>query len=319
MRALTDVTETLQLLGEPARLRLLAVLAQHELSVGELQAITELSQSRVSTHLGRLKEAGLVADRRVGTASYYRLAERIPEFPRRLWRSLSRDLSDAQLAADAARAREVLRAREQGARWPDAIAGEMERHYSPGRTWEATCRAFAGMLRLGDAVDLGSGDGTIAELLAPQARSLVCVDKSPRVVAAARQRLRAHAHVQCVCADLHALPLPDERFDQALMFNVLTCAHDPPRALAEAARVLRPGGQLAIVTLSAHEHMQAAAAYGHVQPGFAPSALRSMLLETGLQVRSCDASMREHRVPRFSVVTAFADKPDKPDARRARR
>jgi ArsR family transcriptional regulator len=308
MQPLHQTSETIQLFAETTRLRLLALLAEHELTVGELVEILGLGQSRVSTHLGKLRDAGLVRDRRVATSSYHRLSETIPELPGRLWRVLARDLSDAVLAADAERAREVLAARVADARWPDVVAGEMERHYSPGRTWEATCRAFAGLLELGDVLDLGSGDGTMAELLAPRARSITCVDVSPHVAQAAQQRLRAAEHVRCLCADMHALPLADGSFDQVLLLNALTCAHDPARALGEAARVLRPRGRLAIVALDSHEQMAAVAAYGHVQPGFAPSALRALLLEAGLAVTHCAVSSRERRSPRFGVVTAFAEK-----------
>jgi len=317
VQALHQTSETIQLFAETTRLRLLALLAEHELTVTELVEILGLGQSRVSTHLGKLRDAGLVRDRKVATSSYYRLSETIPELPSRLWRVLARDLSDAALAADAERAREVLAARTADARWPDLVAGEMERHYSPGRTWEATCRAFAGLLELGDVLDVGSGDGTMAELLASRARSITCVDVSPQVAAAAQRRLKAAEHVRCLCADMHALPLPDASFDQVLLLNALACAHDPAQALAEAARVLRPGGRLAIVTLDAHEQMAAVAAFGHVQPGFAPSALEAMLLEAGLDVTHCAVSSRERRSPRFGVVTAFAQKPTEPLASRA--
>jgi DNA-binding transcriptional ArsR family regulator len=309
VQALEQTSETLQVFGEPTRLRLLALLAEHELTVTELVEVVGLAQSRVSTHLGKLRDAGLVRDRRVGSSSYYRLSETIPELPSRLWRLLARDLDDAALAADAERARELLAARAGDARWPDAVAGEMERHYSPGRTWEATCRAFAGLVRLGDVLDLGSGDGTMAQLLAPRARSITCVDVSPHVVEAAQRRLGAAEHVRCLCADMHALPLPDASFDQVLLLNALACAHDPAQALSEAARVLRPGGELAIVTLDAHEQTAAVAAYGHVQPGFAPSTLSALLLQAGLRVSACAVTSRERRSPRFNVVTAFAEKP----------
>jgi ArsR family transcriptional regulator len=310
------VTETLQLLGEPGGRRPLAGVGPAHQNLGARVGVNHQGQARGSTHLGRLKEAGLVSDRRVATSSYYRLSKRIPALADRVWKALERDLSDELIAADAARARELVRARADAPRWPDAVAGEMEKHYSPGRTWEATCRAFAGMLRLGDVLDVGSGDGTIAQLLAPRSRSLVCVDNSPQVVHAAERRLAEHAHVRCLCADMHALPLRDAQFDQVLMFNTLACAAEPGAALREAARVLRPGGQLVVVTLDAHDHMDTASAFGHVQPGFAPSALRGLLVEAGLHVSACDVSTRERRSPRFSVVAAFAEKPVARAARR---
>ena len=319
MQALDQVSETMQLFAEPARLRLLRLLAEHELSVTELVEILGLAQSRVSTHLGKLRDAGLVRDRRVGTSSYYRLSERIPELASQTWRLLERGLDDAALAADAGRAQQVLAARAPDARWPDLVAGEMERHYSPGRTWEATCRAFAGLLELGDVLDLGSGDGAIAELLAPRARSVTCVDVSPHVAEAASRRLAAHPHVRCVCADMHALPLAADSFDQVLLLNVLSCSPEPARVLGEAARVLRPGGELSIVTLDAHEHLAAVAAYGHVQSGFTPSALKGLLLEAGLRVNTCGVTSRERRSPRLRVVTALADKPEKSSEQRPRR
>ena len=309
--------KSFQVFAETARLRLLALLAEHELTVTELVEILGLAQSRVSTHLGKLREAGLVRDRRVGTSSYYRLSEAIPELPAQLCGS-SPATSTTPRSPPMPRARDALAARAADPRWPELVAGEMERHYSPGRTWEATCRAFAGLLQLGDVLDLGSGDGTMAELLAPRARTITCVDVSPRVAEAARRRLCAAEHVRCVCADMHALPLRDASFDQVLAFNALACAHDPAQALREAARVLRPGGQLAIVTLDAHEQMAAVAGYGHVQPGFAPSALSALLLQAGLRVSHCAVSSRERRSPRFGVVTAFAEKPKQPDAPGAR-
>jgi ubiquinone/menaquinone biosynthesis C-methylase UbiE len=94
-----------------------------------------------------------------------------------------------------------------------------------------------------------------------------------------------------------------------LLFNALASAEDPARALCEASRVLRPSGQLSIVTLDAHGNLESTAAYGHVQPGFAPSALREMLVKAGLRVVSCELSTRERRPPRFGVVSAFAEKP----------
>src|SRR5262252_462569 len=109
-----EAIESLQLFAEPTRLRLLALLAEHELTVSELVAVTELAQSRISTHLGKLKDAGLVLDRRVGSSSFYRLNERLPELPGRLWHLLERDLQGDAFATDLERARDVVRARASG-------------------------------------------------------------------------------------------------------------------------------------------------------------------------------------------------------------
>jgi len=308
MAEIDQAADILQLLGEPTRIRLLALLESHELNVTELAAITQLAQPRVSTHLGRLREAGLVRDRREGTSSFYRLDDAAPsEAHARLWQSLRDVLGDAELEADRRRAEEVIAHRAAGA-WPELVAGEMERHYSPGRTWEATARAFAGLAALGDVLDVGSGDGVVAGLLAPHARSVCCLDASPRVAAAARRRLASFESVRYCVADMQALPFPAERFDQVLMLNVLTYAADPRRALRESARALRPGGQLCVVTVDAHEHGEVARSYGHVHDGFSPSALKGLLRKARLDVASCEVTSVERRTPAFRVVTAFARK-----------
>lgn len=314
METLGATTDLLGLLAEPSRVRLLALLGEHELTVNELTSITELGQSRVSTHLGKLREAGLVRDKRVGGSTFYSLANgEMPGQARKLWELVSGALDDAQLAADKQRCAAQLRARNarrSGAGWPESIAGEMERHYSPGRTWEALAGGVIGLLALGDVLDAGAGDGATAQLLAPRARSITCVDVSEKLVDAARVRLAGHANARCEVADLHDLPFPGASFDQVLLLNVLPFLKQPGAALAEAARVLRPGGRLALVTLAEHEHLDVTSAYGHVHPGFAPAALRRLLGKAGLAVETCEVTSRERRAPYFQVVTAFAAKPE---------
>src|SRR5215467_3731619 len=206
---LDKTAELFQLFGEPTRVRLMALLAQGELSVAELVSITELAQSNVSTHLGRLREAGLLRDRKAGSSTFYALNDgAMPEAARKVWSLLVGQVKDAVLDGDRDRRDAVVRARERAAAWPDAVAGQMERHYSPGRTWEATARGLLGLMRLGDVLDAGSGDGTIAQLLAPRARSVTCLDRSERVMAAARQRFgpeRSARNVRFVVGDLHEL------------------------------------------------------------------------------------------------------------------
>ncbi len=301
--SLAQTVDLLALFAEPTRLRLCALLAGRELSVVDLCAVTGLAQSRVSTHLGKLREAGILSDRRQGASTFYSLHEEtLPAPARALWGDLQRQVKDGVLAQDRAR----LDAHLAKARWPEAVAGEMERHYSPGRTWESLGRGLAGLLDLGDVLDAGGGDGAVAELLVPRSRSMTLVDVNETMVAAARRRLGDRA--RCEVADVQALPFPAAAFDAVLSFHVLVHVPEPARALAEAARVLRPDGTLALLTLSAHAHRDLAEAYGHLHLGFRPAALSAQLRRAGLSVTSCAVTTRERRAPRLEVVTAFARK-----------
>ena len=317
MSPLPATLDAFHLLGDPTRVRLLALLAERELSVAELTQITELGQSRVSTHLGRLREAGVLRDRRDGASVRYAVREGgLPEEIERAWSVLAHDLADPVLEADRRRCEALLRARNRGAEWADAVAGEMERHYSPGRTWEALARGFLGLVELGDVLDAGSGDGTVAQLLAGRARSVTCLDRSRRMAAAARTRLKEHRNVRVLVGDVEAIPAADRSFDHALLYNVLACVPQPAHALAELARVLRPGARLVVVTLDGHDHLEVTAPYGHVHAGFKPAALRRLLGRADLAVEGCEVTSRERREPHFHVVTAVAHRP--PAARSVR-
>lgn len=306
MADLTETTGIMQLFSDPTRVRLTALLADRELTVAELTAITQLSQSRVSTHLGRLRDAGVLRDRRAGASTYYGLnAAGMPDAARQLWTLVRDEVSDATLEADRGRAEAVLAARA-GQGWPDSIAGEMERHYSPGRTWESLARGFLGLVRAGDVLDVGAGDGTVAQLLAPRCRSITLLDRSDKLLEAAERRLADTPHVAIRRGDMHELPFDDGSFDQVLVLNALQYAHAPDRAVAEAGRVLRPGGDLLIVTLARHDHRAVTEKYGHVNDGFEPDELAAHITEAGLVVESCAITSRERRKPHFQVLTAFA-------------
>ena len=318
MSSLAATTDLLRLLGDPTRLRLLALLAWDELTVAEIVRVTELAQSRVSTHLGKLREASVVRDRRAGASSFYALDTNAwSDETRRLLTLVREAAADPLIEQDAARLAEVVKARSGGGTWADSVAGSMERHYSPGRTWEATLRGMLGLVRLGDVLDVASGDGAIAELVAPRARSITCVDASATVIEAAKHRLARQKHVRFVQGDMHAMPVADASFDQVLVLNCLTHARAPKRVLAEAARALRPGGDLAGVTLAAHKHGEAAAAFDHVRLGFAPSELRAWLEGLGFEVELCDVTSREKRPPHFEVITIHAQKRAAPKRKKA--
>lgn len=308
MLDLAEATALLRLLSDPTRVRLLALLRREELTVAELSAVLGLAQPRVSTHLAKLKDAGLVRDRRAGVSAYYRFNDSDANGAADVLGALESGIDDALIAADAQRLPAALarRARERG--WADTVAGDMERHYSPGRTWETLARTLLQLLETGDVLDIASGDGVLAELLAPHARSIVCVDSSERVVTAARQRLKAFRNVEVVDGDMHDLDLGKRRFDLVLMMHALTYSERPARAIAEAARVLKPGGRLLAATLANHAHRAAVAPFDHRNLGFKREELIGFARKAGLELVHCQGVSREPRPPHFEVLSLLAKK-----------
>ena len=303
---LSATSSLLRLLSDPTRVRLLALLEREELTVAELAAILRLAQPRVSTHLAKLKEADLVRDRRAGVSSYYRYNGELPPREGALLHALKEAVSDALLADDERRLPGILARRARAEGWADTVAGDMERHYSPGRTWETLARAMTQLVDAGDVLDIASGDGVLAELIAPHAQRYVCIDASARVVATASERLRRLPNVEVQEADMHGLPFEDGSFDLVVLMHALTYADKPAQAVAEAARVLRPGGRLLLSSLAKHEHRTAVEAYGHVNLGFTAKELRRYCEKAGLEVATVETVTRERRPPHFEVVTLLA-------------
>lgn len=312
---LSRYIETLNVLADESRLRLCALLRERELCVTDLVRVTGISQPRVSTHLGRLREAGIVRDRRQGSQAFYALAvDALPATAKAVLDEATA-AADPTLEGDQRRLIELDAERRGGL--PESFAGEMERHYSPGRTWQSLAVGLAALLRLGDVLDVGSGDGAAAEFLAPHCRSLVCIDTSATMIEAARARLAKRAHVRAEVADVHELPFRASSFDSVLVFHTLTYALHPARALEECARVLRPGGRLVLLSLDQHESREITAPYGERHSGFSPRTLRRMLSRAGLSVVVSEVACREAKKPHFQVVLAIADK-SRPDASRSK-
>jgi ArsR family transcriptional regulator len=303
---LNRYVEALNLLGDENRLRLCALIAERELCVSELVRVTGIAQSRVSTHLGRMRDAGLLHDRKSGAQTFYGLAkDGLSSTVRSVLDEAVRS-SDPTLLADKKRLSELEAERRNGL--PDTHASELERDYSPGRTWQSLALGAAALLKLGDVLDVGSGDGAAASVLAPHCRSLTCIDVDARAIALAQERLDKHAHVRTQIADVHALPFAAASFDDVLVFHTLTYAARPSRALAECARVLRPFGRLVVLCLDRHEQREVTARYGERHAGFSPRKLRGMLENVQLDVLSAETVCREPRKPHLRVVLAIATK-----------
>lgn len=307
---LQRASQHFKLLSDSTRLRLLMLVDREELSVAELAAITQLAQPRVSTHLAKLKEAGLVKDRREGVFVYYRMAGKIADSSlAALWKLLRTNTSDPLIQQDADRTGQVLNTRSGRSNWADSVAGNMERHYSPGRTWEATTRAIVQLLDLGEVLDVASGDGVLAELLAPRSHNIKCLDISQRVVDAGKKRLHNYVNVSFELGDMHDLPVANASFDTILLMHALTYTNRPETVFSEAARVLRPGGQLLAVTLQKHRHKNAVTAYDHLNLGFTEPELRKLCIGAGLDPLNIQLSAIEKRSPNFEVLTLLAGKP----------
>ncbi len=307
---LASTSTLLRLLSDPTRVRLIALLEREELTVAELSGVLRLAQPRVSTHLAKLKEAGVVRDRRAGVSAYYRFNGELDAKSAALLHALRANVEDQLIVDDAQRLPTILAQRARAEGWADSVAGDMERHYSPGRTWEALARAVAGLIETGDVLDIASGDGALAELLAPHARTIVCVDTSERVVHAARVRLKSFANVDVRLGDMHDLDLGDHSVDLVLLMHALTYSETPAKAIAEAARVLRPGGRLLATTLARHAHRTAVEPFDHRNLGFREADLREFARKAGLKVLQCERITRERRPPHFEVLALLAKKPN---------
>ncbi|MFH0944182.1 MAG: metalloregulator ArsR/SmtB family transcription factor [Planctomycetota bacterium] len=311
MMNLTTTADLFQILGDPTRARLLWLLASEELTVVEITRVTGLTQSRVSSHLGRLREVSLVVDRPDGSCRYYSVdPERMDAEVKNAWNLLRATTDDPVLDQDRERVLQVLASRSRPQTWTCSVAEQMERHYSPGRAWEATAWGIVGLARLGDVLDVASGDGLLAELLAPRSRSVTCLDRSEKVIAAGKKRLRHLRQVRFGQGEMQDLPFTNGSFDQALLMNALTYSDDPAMVFREIHRVLRPEGTLVAVTLKRHGHRDALDRFNHVLPGFELDELREMLAEAGFRVQLCDVTSRERRPPHYEVITVHADRVD---------
>lgn len=304
---LSRYAETLNLLGDETRLRLCALLRDRELRVTDLVRITGVSQSRVSTHLGRLKEAGCVKDRREGSRSFYALTPQGMSSAAKAVLDELVESSDPVVEGDKVRALE-LEAERRGDS-TDPLADDIERDYSPGRSWHSLALGLAAGLRLGKVLDIGCGDGSAAACIAPHCQALTCVDTDASLVDLAKTRLARFSNATASIADAQQLPFEPESFDVVMLFHTLTYAESPTRLLREAGRVLRRGGRLLLLCLDRHEHQEVTQRYRERHPGFSPQQVRSLLSEAQLDVLQADVACRENRKPHLQVILAVAQRP----------
>ena len=293
------------------------MVEREELSVAELQEILGMGQSTLSTHLAQLKQAGLVEDRRTGKNILYRLKQEngssdhvisqlIP-----LLRQAAREIPEAR--QDNAALKLTLRKRQDKTRaFFDEMAGRFGREYVPGRSWKGFAEALLLLLPPMVIADIGAGEGSFSLLLAQRAKHVIAIDNSEKMVEYGTQLARKQGvkNLEYRLGDLEEIPIDTASVDVALLSQSLHHAIHPERAIAEAWRILKPGGRLAILDLGKHRFEEARELYADLWLGFSEVELESLIHKAGFQNVLTSVVHKEAEAPHFQTLLAVGDKPN---------
>ncbi len=309
MIGLNGTSRLLKALADETRLRILNLLAEEELSTGDLMEVLNTGQSRVSTHLALLKEVGLVQDRRHGRRSLYGI---VPGAPATLAESaLKQARQSPEFEADMAGLDALRDRRREDARaYFDRVAAEFSEQPLPGRTWEGLARGLLQLAPRGRYVDLGVGDGLLTMMLAEVAREVVAVDISAQMLAQLKTRAtqKGIGNIVTLESDIAHLALADQSFDVAVLSQALHHCDEPLSALKEAQRVLVRGGRLLVLDLVAHGESWVKDQLQHRHLGFGEGELEHMLLEAGFERPFVRRAARDPQPPHFMTLVASATK-----------
>jgi ubiquinone/menaquinone biosynthesis C-methylase UbiE/DNA-binding HxlR family transcriptional regulator len=306
---MASILKALRLLADPNRLRILLLLSAEELSVAELQEILGLGQSTISTQLSQLKNAGLIEDRRSGKNNLYRLQATAAESVMPVIRQAAAEIAEA--APDQAALQLALRKRQDKSRaFFDEMAGRFGREYVPGRSWKGLAEALLKLMPPMVIADLGAGEGTFSLLLAQRAKHVIAVDNSVKMVEygtdlAKKQGVKT---LEYRFGDLEQVPIEDQSVDLAFFSQSLHHALHPERAIAEAWRILKPGGRIAVLDLVKHRFEEARELYADLWLGFSEVELEALLHNAGFENVQTDLVHKENEAPYFQTMLAVGDK-----------
>jgi ArsR family transcriptional regulator len=284
------LADRIQALADPTRLRIVALLRLMELSVGELAQVLGQSQPRVSRHLKILADAGVLERRKEGSWVFLTLTDPARVEPMfALIDAWADPATESWFAADAARIETIRAERAEAAN--RYFAGHAEvwdqirsLHVAESEVERAIDTAL-GRRPLGRLVDVGTGTGRMIELFGPRASQAIGIDRSSEMLRLARVKLEAAGIPSSLRqGDMYALPLPDQSADTVVIHQVLHYAHSPATAVAEAARVLAPGGRLLVVDFAAHEREELRASDAHIRLGFEDEVMAGWFGTAGLEV-----------------------------------
>jgi ubiquinone/menaquinone biosynthesis C-methylase UbiE/DNA-binding MarR family transcriptional regulator len=303
----------LRLLADPSRLRILLLLEREELSVAELQEILGMGQSRISTHLAQLKQAGLVEDRRNGKSILYRLkpSAKSNGFSQLLGvlRQAAAEIPEAEQDSEALRL--ALRRRQDKMRsYFDELAGKFGRNYVPGRSWQGLAETLLTLMPPMVIADLGAGEGTFSQLLARRSKKVIAIDNSEKMVEYGRELARKHGvkNLEYRTGDIEEVPIRDAAVDLAFFSQALHHAQHPERAVAEAWRILKPGGRIVVLDLLRHNYEEARELYADLWLGFTEVEVTRFLRQAGFKNIETSVVHSEEAAPHFETLLAVGDK-----------
>ncbi len=303
-----SIFNSLKIISDPTRLRILHLLTDNELSVADLQEILNMGQSRISTQLSRLKNEHLATDRRAGKNSLYTAT--IPEKLTAIVEAAASELPELKL--DQAALQHLLSKRtDKSKEYFDQLAGKFGKQYVPGRSWKALAESLLKILNYDVVADLGAGEGTLSQLLAQRAKKVIAVDTSEKMVEFGTKLAKKHdlPNLEYRLGDISAPPIDDEAVDLAIFSQALHHAERPAKALNEAFRILQSGGAIIVLDLLQHNFEQAKELYYDIHLGFSEVGLYSMLKESGFTNIDIVIADKESEPPHFQTLLAVARKP----------
>ena len=309
---MSSTLRSLRALGDPTRLRIVSLLERDELSVNELQEITHLGQSRISTHLGLLQDASLVQSRRDGKRTFYRVTAQPDAATRDVIQVAGRAAREMpEHAADQVNLKRILaRRQDQQAVYFNQIAGRFDRSYGPGRSWQAFGHLLLRILPPITVADLGSGEGLLSELLARRCKKVIAVDNSEKMVAFGANKAKKNGlkNLEFRLGNLENPPVEPQSVDVAILSQALHHAEDPGKALMSIHRMIKPGGQILILDLLKHSFEQARELHGDRWLGFPESEVHRWLEAAGFKKIEVSVVAREEQPPHFATILATGEK-----------
>jgi ubiquinone/menaquinone biosynthesis C-methylase UbiE len=304
-----SILKSLRVLADTNRLRLLLLLEREELSVAELQEILSTGQSRISTHLAQLKQAGLVEDRKQGKNSLYQLKDRQLVDLLDLLHAAGSEIPEA--AGDLKALQLVLEKRRDKVRgYFDELAGKFGRDFVPGRSWKGLAETLLQLMPPMVIGDLGAGEGTFSQLLAQRAERVIAVDNSAKMVEFGAKLARENglANLEYRLGDLESPPIEEATLDLAFFSQSLHHAMHPQQAVHAAYRLLKPGGRIVILDLKRHSFEQAREMYADTWLGFSEMELRVFLEEAGFSRVESWIVDRQKQTPAFETILAIGSR-----------